>query len=152
MDEEILEVEETPLINQELAGDYGELDDFSVCSEEKTKGVNNICKLEQVRTEQLRVQNDYDLALGDQKIRERELDIREAELKETKKNRWTTALVGFGTAAITFVGSILAAKVYVQASTDQQKRYLKAEIDGALVRDPSRPEGLLDKAARTITK
>lgn len=152
MNDDILDVEEIPLINQELANDYSELDEFSVCSEEKTKGVNNICKLEQVRTEQLKVQNEYELALENQKLKEREMDIREAELKETKKNRWTTAFVGIGTAVISIVGGILAAKVYVQGSTDMQKRYLKAEIDGALVRDPSRPEGLLDKAARTISK
>lgn len=152
MSEDTLEVEETPLIDLELADDYSELGEFSVCSEEKTKGVTNICKLEQVRTEQLRAQNEYELALENQKLREREIEIHEAELKETKKNRWTTAIVGFGTAMISFIGGMLAAKVYVQGSTDMQKRYLKAEIDGALVRDPSRPEGLLDKAARTVSK
>ena len=80
--------ESTILLEEQIKAELETLAGFEPGSEEHSKAVDDLVKLYKLKLEETKSEVDVEKERDDAIIRGKELDIREAELKEAKFSKW----------------------------------------------------------------
>ena len=123
---------------------YGDILAHNAWDEEMTEGVKNLKVVASIRQQDEQLKHDHEIAMA-------EIEVKKAEIKEAKANRWSELAKGLAVGVLSATAGVMAAVIYNDGAQKMQDKNIESSINGTIpIKDGSRPETLLSKAASSI--